>query len=122
MVNTMNAIYDALPQHSADGQTPAPDDALLRALAQTHLDTRFFRKELLHLQGEPEAAQRADALERELATLRERFDNESAALARERDDARARLAALVARVTPPLHVPPAPLRERVIRLGKRLLP
>lgn len=140
MVNAMNVIYETLADGRAGSEAPPADEALLRALAQTHLDARFFRKELLRLQSElaaaeharehlqaqlgqqQQAAQRAEALERELAELRARFDTELAAIARERDDARARHAALAARITRPLRVLPAPLRERVIRLGKRLLP
>jgi glycosyltransferase involved in cell wall biosynthesis len=137
MVNAMNAIYDDAAGGAA--QRPA-DEVLLSALAQQHLDTRFFRKELLRLQRELEAAtherdhlralhqheqraaQRVEALERELAMRWAQREHDVAALTRERDDALAAYAALVARVRRPLRVLPAPLRERVIRLAKRLLP
>lgn len=137
MVGHMNAIYD----EAAGGAVQRPaDDALLAALAQKHLDTRFFRKELLRLQGELEAAaherehlyallpheqqavQRLQALEGELAAARAQREQDVAALTHERDDARAAYTALAARVRRPLRVLPAPLRERVVRLAKRLLP
>jgi glycosyltransferase involved in cell wall biosynthesis len=137
MVDAMNSLYDDLTRDKA--QRPA-NEALLGAMAQTHLDTRFFRKELLRLQGElgavahdrehlrallhhaQQAAQRVDALERELAAARAQVEQEVATLTRERDEVRAAYALLSARVRRPLGVLPAPLRERVIRLAKRLLP
>ena len=48
MVLAMNEIYRETP---GDAETPA-DEPAMRALAQQHLDTHFFRKELLRLQGE----------------------------------------------------------------------
>jgi glycosyltransferase involved in cell wall biosynthesis len=155
MTDAMDRLYDDVTDDTA--QRPA-DEALLSALAQTHLDTRFFRKELLRLQGELEAAvherehlrvlrqhereaaeherehlrallqheqqaaQRLPALEGELAAARAQREQDVVALTRERDEARAAYAALAARVRRPLRVLPAPLRERVIRLAKRLLP
>jgi hypothetical protein len=159
MTDAMNRLYDDVTDDVTDDTAQRPaDEALLSALAQTHLDTRFFRKELLRLQGELEAAvherehlrvlrqhereaaeherehlrallqheqqaaQRLPALEGELAAARAQREQDVVALTRERDEARAAYAALAARVRRPLRVLPAPLRERVIRLAKRLLP
>lgn len=135
MVAAMNGIYDEVGSEEVRA-----DEARLRAQAQTHLDTRFFRKELLRLQGELQAAadervhlraqieqqrratERLTALEHEAGEARARFDAERAALTQQRDEARARHAALVARLTRPLRLLPPALRELVIRLGQRLLP
>jgi glycosyltransferase involved in cell wall biosynthesis len=53
MVRAMNAIYQDCGGDAADDA--AADEATLRVLAQPHLDTQFFRKELLNLQGRLEA-------------------------------------------------------------------
>ncbi len=134
MVATMNGIY----RDAGDGSRERPaDEARLRELAQTHLDTRFFRKELLRLQGELAAAlqardraiaerqaasQRAAELEREIAALQARLDADVARLSAERDAAVARHARLAGRLARPLRVLPAPLRDWVLRLAKRVLP
>jgi len=49
MVLAMNEIYR---ETTADATESPADEPALRALAQQHLDTHFFRKELLRLQGE----------------------------------------------------------------------
>jgi len=50
--------------------TLPPQDAELQHLAQTHLDSHFFRLELLRLQGDLDAARReAAAMRQELDTL-----------------------------------------------------
>ncbi len=70
MVQTMNKIYAAV-----EAAPRAPDlDALKRA-ASNHLDSRFFRRELLRLQGDLDAAgkQRDNALQ-ELQTLAGNFE------------------------------------------------
>jgi glycosyltransferase involved in cell wall biosynthesis len=52
MVAAMTAIYN----EAGDGQSArGADHGTLRSLAQAQLDTRFFRKELLNLQGRLEA-------------------------------------------------------------------
>lgn len=91
MVDAMTAIYEA---HSASTADAPADLALISGLAQQHLDTQFFRKELLHLQHllvqqnhvqeqlnqrtvaleaelnqEAQRAQAAEQLRQELATL-----------------------------------------------------
>ncbi|OBS31912.1 hypothetical protein A9O67_11375 [Tepidimonas fonticaldi] len=53
MVRQLEMVYGS---DSVNESFP-PDDAALQHLAQTHLDSRFFRHELLRLQGELEAAQ-----------------------------------------------------------------
>lgn len=67
MVESMNAIYAAV----AAAASP-PDLETLKASALKHLDSRFFRRELLRLQGDLAAAgeQRDNAL-RELHSLAE---------------------------------------------------
>lgn len=69
MVNSMSKIYAEI---AAPGS--APDLDALRRSAANHLDSRFFRRELLRLQGDLSAAgeQRDNAL-RELQSLAENF-------------------------------------------------
>jgi hypothetical protein len=69
MVHSMNDIYAGI----AAPETP-PDPQALQQSAATHLDSRFFRRELLRLQGDlgATAEQRDNAL-RELQSLAENF-------------------------------------------------
>lgn len=164
-VRAMNAIYQDSGGDAAD-DLPA-DEATLRALAQPHLDTQFFRKELLNLQGRLEAlahahdqrgeriaqleaqavqaSQQAARLQHEADAARQAFE----ALQSQHDTARAahdalaqahaelqadhlalqaayealqrRHGALTAWLARPLRWLPAPLRERVLRAGRRRL-
>lgn len=70
MVQTMNKIYAAVA-----AAPTAPDLEALQRLASPHLDSRFFRRELLRLQGDLAAAQaqRDNALQ-ELQTLAGNFE------------------------------------------------
>ncbi len=70
MVQTMNKIYAAVEAAPHDSDLDA-----LRRVAATHLDSRFFRRELLRLQGDLGAVekQRDNALQ-ELQTLAGNFD------------------------------------------------
>ncbi len=70
MVQTMNKIYAAV-----EAAPRAPDIVALKRVASNHLDSRFFRRELLRLQGDLAAVekQRDNALH-ELQTLAENFD------------------------------------------------
>ena len=65
MADSMNEIYSGLAVPAS-----APDFVALKRFAATHLDSRFFRRELLRLQGDLAAAveQRENAL-RELDSL-----------------------------------------------------
>ena len=69
MVGAMNAIYAAMAAPAT-----APDLVALQLAAKSHLDSRFFRKELLRLQGDLDAVakQRGEALQ-ELRTLADNF-------------------------------------------------
>lgn len=69
MVDSMNKIYAQLAAPAS-----APDLDALRRSAADHLDSRFFRRELLRLQGDLAAAvvERENAL-RELNSLAENF-------------------------------------------------
>jgi chromosome segregation ATPase len=69
MVDRMNGIYTAIAAPAT-----APDLAALKRAAMNHLDSRFFRKELLRLQGDLDAAeqQRDNALQ-ELKALAGEF-------------------------------------------------
>lgn len=70
MVETMNKIYAGI----ATAATPVDFDALKQA-ASAHLDSRFFRKELLRLQGDLAAtAQQRDNALQELRSLSENFE------------------------------------------------
>jgi glycosyltransferase involved in cell wall biosynthesis len=66
MIDAMNDVYERLP--GAEG-VRAADESALRRTAQTHLDTHFFRPELLKLQRELRLAideiQRLEPLARE---------------------------------------------------------
>lgn len=63
MVDSMTAIYE----QAGDGAAAqAPDRSALASLAQQQLDTRFFRKELLHLQSRLESL----AQQNEVSTAR----------------------------------------------------
>lgn len=70
MVQAMNKIYAAV-----EAAPKAPDLEALKRVASNHLDSRFFRRELLRLQGDLAAAekQRDNALQ-ELQTLAGNFD------------------------------------------------
>jgi hypothetical protein len=74
MVKTMNQLYAGVAAAEA-----APNLDALKQAAASHLDSRFFRQELLRLQGDFAAAalQRDSALE-ELRTLAGNFDQRGA--------------------------------------------
>lgn len=74
MVETMNELYAAVA-----GPEQAPDLDALKLAAAKHLDSRFFRQELLRLQGDCAAAalQRDNALD-ELRALADNFDKRGA--------------------------------------------
>lgn len=161
MVETMNKLYAGVgvPEVAADLDA-------LRLAASKHLDSRFFRQELLRLQGDLAAAvaQRESALE-ELRTLADNFDKrglwidhlqqscdelkkasdeleamrveyqklltmatrfealqaEHAALLESHLQLRTVHETLVARLTAPLRLLPAPVRTWLVDTTKRLL-
>ncbi len=162
MTRAMNVIYQERGGEPAD-DAPA-DEATLRALAQPHLDTRFFRGELLNLQGrvdaltqalaqrdervaelEAQASQQTDRLQRESEAARRTLE----ALQRQHEAAQAahdtlaqthaqlqaeqqtlqaahealqrRHGALTAWLARPLRGLPVPLREALLRAGRRRL-
>ena len=74
MVETMNELYAGV-----GGPEAAPDLDALKQAAASHLDSRFFRQELLRLQGDVAAAtQQRDGVLEELRTLSGNFEQRGA--------------------------------------------